>query len=333
MSASMFDSCSFTHQFKLNFVETKDVAIGHSISSGDISAGGHLWRISCCPRGDRKADNGKYLSIFLHHESESKDAKAIFEAFVMDRDGAPSSSHRNRCVHVYTPKGSSNNNQGWSKFVARSVLESLYVANGSVIIMCGVKVVDEPIEVPPSNIASHLGILLDSADGSDVSFVIDGENFPAHRVVLAARSPVFKAQLQGSMADAKTPSIILHDVAPATFKVMLRCMYTDACPADAELGDSPTEMLQNLLAAADRFALDRFKLLCARKLWDSVSVETVAATLACAETYNCPELKNKCMEFFAEEKNFKKAVLTEGFVELVQKFPFILAELREKVGA
>ncbi|CAL5005151.1 unnamed protein product [Urochloa decumbens] len=316
MSARMFDSCSFTHQFKINLAETKD-AIGHFVCSDEISAGGHLWKIVCYyPRGDREVNKGDYLSVFLHHESESKDAKAIFEAFVMDRDGAPSSSHRKRCVHVYTPKGSKENNWGWTKFVERGVVD------------------DESIEVPPSNIVSHLGTLLDSKDGSDVSFVVGGEEFPAHRAVLAARSPVFKAQLLGSMADAKMESITLHDIAPATFKAMLRFIYTDDLPGDEDGDDEgpPTEAFQDLLAAADRYALDRLKLLCARKLWDDVSTDRVGATLACAETYNCLELKDKCIDFFADEKNFKEAVLTDGFVELVQKFPSILAELRVKVG-
>jgi hypothetical protein len=39
--------------------------------------------------------------------------------------------------------------------------------------------------------------------------------------------------------------------------------------------ESPNELLQHLLAAADRFALDRLKLLCASKLWDTVSVDPV----------------------------------------------------------
>jgi len=189
-------------------------------------------------------------------------------------------------------------------------------------------------DIPPSDIRSQLGALLDSADGSDVSFVVDGEEFPAHRAVLAALSPVFKAQLLGSMADAKMASIVLHDIAPATFKLMLRFIYTDTFPADGLLaGDSTTatKNLRDLLAAADRYALDRLKLLCARKLWDVVSTETIATTLACAETYNCPELRKKCVDFFADEKNFKKAVLTDGFVQLVQKFPSILGELRVKV--
>jgi speckle-type POZ protein len=212
------------------------------------------------------------------------------------------------------------------------------MTNGSFTIACGIKVMqNDPLDVPPSDIGSHLGCLLDcscTSSGSDVSFIVDGEKFPAHRAVLAARSPVFKAQLLGSMADANMPSITLHDIAPATFKVMLRFMYTDACPADAELGDSPDEMLQHLLAAADRFALDRLKLLCASKLWDNVSVDTVATALMWAETYNCPELKKKCIDFFGEGKNFKtKALLTDGFVQLAQKFPSILDELRDKVGA
>lgn len=42
-------------------------------------------------------------------------------------------------------------------------------------------------------------------------------------------------------------------------------------------------------------------------------------------------MKNKCIGFFAVEKNFKKAVLTEGFVSLVHQFPSIIAELRGSV--
>jgi speckle-type POZ protein len=113
--------------------------------------------------------------------------------------------------------------------VKRSDLESLYVTNGGrATIMCVVIVVrDDPLDVPPSDIRRHLGALLGSADGSDVSFVVGGEEFPAHRAVLAARSPVFKALLLGSMAAARMASITLHDIAPATFKTMLRFMFTD----------------------------------------------------------------------------------------------------------
>jgi speckle-type POZ protein len=185
MIASVFDcdSCSFTHQFKLNFLETEKVAIGHLVSSEDISAGGHLWRIKCYPRGDRKENYGQYLAIYLQHQSKSKDAEAIFEAFVMNKDGTASSSQRKRQVRVFTSKSSAKESWGWTRFVERSVLESLYVTNsGSFIIMCGVKILHEDsLEVPPSDMGNHFGLLLDCAEGSDVSFIVDGEKFLAHR--------------------------------------------------------------------------------------------------------------------------------------------------------
>jgi speckle-type POZ protein len=92
-------------------------------------------------------------------------------------------------------------------------------------------------------------------------------------------------------------------------------------------------MVRHLLAAADRFALDHLKILCAADLWDNMSVDTVADTLICAETHNCPQLKKKCFDFIAEEKNFKKVVLTDGFFQLAQQFPSIIDELKLKVGA
>ncbi|WVZ92075.1 hypothetical protein U9M48_038169 [Paspalum notatum var. saurae] len=247
----MVDSC-FT-QFKLDYSKTKDVPIGNFVSSEDLSAGGHLWRIHCYPRGNKVENNGDCLSIFLKLISKSKKVKAAFDAFVMDRDGAPSSSH-SRCVQVYPPTGYSND-WGWPQFVERSILQSDYLVDGWVTITCGVIVVCDPFDLLPSDIGSHLGLLLDGTDASDVSFLVDGEKFPVHRAVLAARSPVFKAQLLGSMADAKMSSITMQDIAPATFRAMLRFIYTDACPMDAELiSDSLTlsEMFQNLLAAADR---------------------------------------------------------------------------------
>ncbi|CAL4999800.1 unnamed protein product [Urochloa decumbens] len=190
---------------------------------------------------------------------------------------------------------------------------------------------ENPKPMPPPNIGNHLGCLLDSGVGTDVSFIVDGEQFPAHRAVLAARSPVFQAELFGSMADATMPSIMVQDIEPAAFKVMLRFMYTDSLPEDEELGDSPTDMLQHLLAAADRYALDRLKLICSLKLIECVSVDTVGSILVSAEIYNCLELKKKCLDFFALEKNFKNVVSTDGFEILLQKFPSLAAELRRRV--
>ncbi|CAN6213052.1 unnamed protein product [Urochloa humidicola] len=112
MSASM-DSCSFTHQFKINLAETKNVGIMHSVSSEDIFAGGHLWRVDCYPRGGFMGSTGDHIAIFLRHLSEFKGARASFEAFVMDGNGARSSAHRKSFVSIHTEKGGRRESAGW----------------------------------------------------------------------------------------------------------------------------------------------------------------------------------------------------------------------------
>ncbi|CAO2192150.1 unnamed protein product [Urochloa humidicola] len=335
-------------EFKLDYEATKNLAIGDVVLSDDFSAGGHIWCVRCYPHGNKTCNNnGVYLSVYLRLVSGSRNVKAIFEAFLMGRGGAPASSHAQRYVKVHPPEGYEA--LGFPQFVKRADLESEYVKeDGRVTFMSGVIVLRDddsttpvqsscPIAVPSTDIGSHLGRLLVSTDGSDVSFAVGGEKFHAHQAVLAARSPVFKAQLLGSMADAKMRYITLHDVKPATFQILLQFIYTDALPGDEELAvqisssTAAIELFQDLLGAADMYQLDRMKLVCARRLWERVSAENVATVLGCAETHSCPELKNWCLDFFVAEKNFKIAVLTEGYFRLMQSFPSVIDEIRKKV--
>lgn len=75
------------------------------------------------------------------------------------------------------------------------------------------------IAVPGSNMGHHLGQLLESGKGTDVNFEVDGETFAAHKLVLAARSPVFRAQLFGPMKDQNSQCINVEDIEAPVFKV------------------------------------------------------------------------------------------------------------------
>uniref|UniRef100_A0A0D9X9U8 BTB domain-containing protein n=1 Tax=Leersia perrieri TaxID=77586 RepID=A0A0D9X9U8_9ORYZ len=303
-----------------DYAATNSCAIGSSLSSDAFSAGGHTWKVVYYPRGEYE-DNGEYLSVFLNLASKSNnDVKAVFEAFLMEKHGKPSSS------------------------VAKSDLESSYVVDGKVRIMCVVIVLhdndpieeDESIPVPESDIGIHLGGLLDREDGTDISFIVDGETFHAHRAVLAARSSVFQAELFGSMAEAKMSSITILEIERATFKALLQFIYTDKLPevrVKLEGFLSPSmvtriSFFQDLLVAADRYDLSRLKLMCAQKLWEAISVDNVVTALVCAEEHGCPELKKRCLNFLARDNNFKKAVLTEGYFQLMPRFPGIIDEIR-----
>ena len=118
--------------------------------------------------------------------------------------------------------------RGYKRFFKRTALEaSDYLKDDCLSINCSVGVVRShtegpkayTIHVPPSNIAQHFGQLLESGEGTDVSFEVDGEIFSAHKLVLAARSPVFRAQLFGPMKEPDMQCIKVKDMQPAVFKV------------------------------------------------------------------------------------------------------------------
>ncbi|RCV31910.1 hypothetical protein SETIT_6G215900v2, partial [Setaria italica] len=308
-------------EFKVDNEHNKHLAIGNAVHSDAIAVGGHMWRMNCYPCGVSGRDKGGHVSFFLELLNKSSSVEAIFGAWLKG-NGQQNSTSATRTLAY-----------GWRQFRSQYGIESYHVTEGYITFVCAITVVSKnSIPVPPSDLGEHLARLLDSKDGTDVSFNVDGEMFHAHRAVLAARSPVFKVGLLGSMAEATMPSIPLNDIAPAVFRIILQFMYTDKLPGDDELRTSPFEMMQHLVAAADRYAMDRLKLICAQRLWANVSVDNVAAKLACAEMYSCSELKSKCIDFFAAEKNFKKSVLTEDFLQLGQNFPSIIVELRERVG-
>lgn len=93
-------------------------------------------------------------------------------------------------------------------------------------------------------------------------------------------------------------------------QALLHFIYWDALPDMEELMGSTSKwastlVSQHLLAAADRYALERMRLLCEAKLCEGVTINTVATTLALAEQHNCLHLKGVCLKFIALPENLK----------------------------
>ncbi|KAJ1690529.1 hypothetical protein LUZ63_014684 [Rhynchospora breviuscula] len=149
--------------------------------------------------------------------------------------------------------------------------------------------------------------------------------------MLAARSPVFEAELYGSIEEAKSSSIKIKDMKAEVFKALLHFIYTDNFE-DCELkGGLSVELVQDLFVAADRYALEKLKLLCQQRLFVTLSVDTVLTTLILAEQHSSAWLKEKCLQFASELKIFTRLALTEEYGQMMQSFPSLFVELRQKV--
>ncbi|CAL4906533.1 unnamed protein product [Urochloa decumbens] len=184
------------------------------------------------------------------------------------------------------------------------------------------------ILVPPSDLPQHLGELLRNEAGADVRFTVSGssETFAAHKNVLAARSPVFMAEFFGAMKEKDSQCVEILDMDATVFKAMLH-LYRRSAGDLREANGS--DHAQHLLVAADRYGLDRLKVMCERRLALGMDASMVASTLAVAEKHNCSRLKAMCVEFITggSPENLDAVLATDGYKDLAASSPTVLAEL------
>ncbi|XP_020178334.2 BTB/POZ and MATH domain-containing protein 1-like [Aegilops tauschii subsp. strangulata] len=100
------------------------------------------------------------------------------------------------------------------------------------------------------------------------------------------------------------------------FKALLHFIYTDALPEEMAKRETLATMAKPLLVAADRYKLDRLKLICEEALCGHINIFSVGATLAFAEQHCCRVLKEACMHFLADPCNLEAAVATRSFDQL-----------------
>ncbi|KQJ87799.1 hypothetical protein BRADI_4g13588v3 [Brachypodium distachyon] len=177
-------------------------------------------------------------------------------------------------------------------------------------------------------VSQHFGDLLSAGKGVDLTFEVSGEMFGAHRCVLAARSSVFLAELFGPMKENGATRVRSHDMDLSVFKAMLPFIYTDSLlETSDDSGEATIEMTQHLLVAADRYNLERLKLLCEENLCSRVSTSTAATMLALSREHGCHGLEAACFKFLSSVADFQATILTDEFEHLQKWVPNILKEL------
>lgn len=101
------------------------------------------------------------------------------------------------------------------------------------------------IEVPDGRLGDHLSGLLHSGESADIILKCKGEQFNAHKIILAARSPVFAAIFKHDLKEKKNCAVDIVDKEKDVLREMLKYMYTDTA-------SNLEKLAARLLAAADK---------------------------------------------------------------------------------
>ena len=143
----------------------------------------------------------------------------------------------------------------------------------------------------------------------DVTVLVKGEEFQAHKLVLAAASPFFLSLLESQMKE-RTEDVIKIELQEATAPVMeqvLAYVYTGNVLLTTENG-------HGLIATADYLLLPGLKTMSERFLKLHLTIENSVFNYYFAEKYQCSGLKEKSCKMINE--NFRKVMETDDFLSL-----------------
>lgn len=342
MSAIVADAARGYHVLKIDgYSRTTATPTGEFIKSRSFTVGGHRWCIKYYPNGDTSESEG-YISLFLFLDQDvTKEVKAQHRFCFIDDVEEQTPSLAAQSVRSF------DTNSGWGRatFIKREDLEkSKHLKDDSFIVRCDIAVHNELrteemaeaptttfVSVPASDLHQHLGDLLQTGNGADVVFKVSSETFMAHRCMLAARSPVFSAELFGQMKESDIAGVVnIDDMEAHVFKALLFFIYTDSLPEMNK--EEEGAMSQHLLVAADRYNLERLKLICEHKLCKCIEATTLATILALAEQHHCHGLKKACFNFLSSPVNLTAVLATDGIEYLNTSCPSVIKELIAKLG-
>ncbi|RLN05552.1 hypothetical protein C2845_PM13G06550 [Panicum miliaceum] len=364
--ASIIEADTGTYTFEIDGYSLKVRSIGVSdfVRSGTFTVGGLDWAIRFYPNGIDE-DSKQFFIASLELMSSNAEARARYVLGLVGQQAPqlmkamfPIQKLGSRTVALAgVPRSAGLKGLFKSCDATRYGLQNpagvprsmlglwrdlgWYLVNDRLTIQCEITVIRESllfenraeseIEVPPCDMMENFGNLLREKKGVDVTFRVGGETFEAHKIVLAARSPVFKAEFFGPTMESGTGCVTVEYMHPEVFSALLHFIYNDSLPDMGDLeGNDYCEMMWHLLVAAHRYAMDRMKLVCQSIICRNLYVENVATTLALADQHNCDRLRASCIEFIASPNNKDAVAVTQGYADLKRTCPSVFIDLFER---
>ena len=286
------------------------------------------WRLELFPKGSSRDCEG-YLCLFLKL-CNPKEEGHLFVKYRLTLMNSTESTIAMKDWHS-TTFNKEHSSSGKLKFVALDLVHSSVINSGNnSVISDQLKVKCEilyevqqnpvygyiPLQTPsrnaPGSLISNFEDMLRTRQLTDVVIEVQDKKFPAHKVVLAARSPVFLGMFENNLLEQQTNTIKIEDIEPRVFAEVLRFLYTD----EVEKLD---EMADKLLAAADKYILDLLKDKCEAYLSGQITLNSCCKMLILADRYSALDLKKIALDFIRCKS--VEVYKTDGWKSFFQSAP------------
>lgn len=320
----------FSYMWTINNFSFCREEMGEVLKSSSFSAGANdklKWCLRVNPKG-LDEESKDYLSLYLLLLSCNKsEVRAKFKFSILNAKREETKAMESQRAYRFVQ----GKDWGFKKFIRRDFLmddTNGLLPDDKLTIFCEVSVVGEtvnvsgqssctPVRVPDCRLSEDFGLLFERALYSDVTLSVAGREFQAHKAILAARSPVFNAMFEHEMEERKHNRVEISDVDQDVFFEMLRFVYTGKV-------SNLDKMADELLSAADKYALDRLKVMCEESLCSSLSVENVSEILVLADLHSADQLRTHAIDFINSHPT--DVLETTGWKTMVQNHPHLVAD-------
>ncbi|XP_021052422.1 TD and POZ domain-containing protein 4-like [Mus pahari] len=310
------------------FVEEREEYITSPVFSSEDNDK-MTWCLRVYPTGVDE-ENKDYVSLYLILLScEKSPVWAKFEICILDGKGEKRNTERISSFSRILP----HQPFGFEKFIIRHSFLSpaqVLTPDDKLTLLCKVSVLQDSfsiygqkprpaIKVPKCTLEDDLGKLWENSLFTDCCLLVAGCEFRAHKAILAARSPVFRAMFEHDMEASLKNHVELHDLDPQIFKEMMYFIYTGMAP---HLHSH--SMACDMLAAADKYGLEGLKVMCEDALCRDLSVENAAHTLILADLHSTEHLKTQALDFITVYAS--EVSKTSGWMSMKESHPHLVAQ-------
>ncbi|KAI5093104.1 kelch-like protein 40a [Silurus meridionalis] len=167
--------------------------------------------------------------------------------------------------------------------------------------------VTEPRLYQQSLLLGGLCELLENDKFVDCILKIKDQDFPCHKLVLAASSPYFKAMFLSDLEESKKREVVLKDVEPDIMGMILRYIYT----CDINLTE---QNVQDVFMAANIYQIPSIFSVCVSYLEHKMVLSNCLAIFRLGLLLECPRLAAKARDYICDR--FELIIRDKDFHQL-----------------